>query len=388
MREKRTVPFFVSILLLLIGWAQALPLYAEGLPIKIGDTVEAIQKAYATTLEPEPYKVGMNNAGTKLHLKKEGVVVIFDAQGRASTIRLEAPFSGDIRGVKIGSSKAQIEKLLGPPDKKSFPPLVATESHDYYFEDMTTIRLAFSPVTSVQAIILFKSKTPEKMKSQDEQAAQNEEDIEGFSDNLTRTIRTAMREWKQRYVCGRTIKIRPFKGEETKFTGSGGEVKILKVEESAGPGWMNIDPDTQASIRNTVLHAMTHACPQTENTILPKPIPIKDGLIIGYQGASLVVKLKNGKQTLFTKFEEGLCERNASFFPGYYNFNDHYFSVGKLARQHFPQGQDPMSLARKNDVPGLASAVLHRPFESSPDDIQEIMSLYQKAWDDVKSAKH
>jgi hypothetical protein len=366
-----------------IGSAQAQPPKAEGVPIKIGDTLETVQKAYETTRGPEPYMVGTKNAGTQLHLASNGVLVVFDEQGKVKTIRLEAPFSGNIGGVKIGSSQSQIEKLLGPPDKRSYPPLVATESHDYYFEDIATTRLAFGPGAKVQAIILYKSKGLKNPKNQVESVAQSDEDIKGFSDNLTRTIRAAMDEWKQRYVCGRAITVRPFKGE-SKSMGNG---EKETVEESAGPGWINIDPDTQLSIRNTVLHAMTHACPQNEPTMLLQPVPFHDGLIIGYHGAAIIVKLKNHKQTFFRKLEEGLCERNASFFPGYSISNKHYFSVGKLARQHFPQGQDTMSLIRNNNVPGLISIILNRPIQSLSDDIEKVMSLYQKAWSGGLEAK-
>lgn len=204
---------------------------------------------------------------------------------------------------------------------------------------------------------------------------ENSVDVQGFSAALTTTIEAATHEWKQRYICGRAITVRPFKGESKET----GKVKET-VEETAGPGYIKLDPDTRFSVRNIILHAMTHACQPEKPTMLSEPIPFPDGWIIGYQGASIMVRLRNGNQTYFRKMEEGMCERNASFFPGYSVPNLQYLSVGKLARQHFPQEQDTMRYVRHNDVPGIVAVILNET-EISPGDIDKVIRMYQKAWD-------
>lgn len=208
-----------------------------------------------------------------------------------------------------------------------------------------------------------------------EAIVQDDDYIDGFTNKQTGIIKRAMREWKQRYVCGRSIVVQPFEGS-SKDLGNGVQEK---VEETAGPGYIKIDPNSKFSIRNTILHAMTHACQRDNPLMLSEPTPFKDGLILGYQGAAIMVKLRNGEQTFFRKMEEGLCERNASFFSGYSVHHRGYSAVGKLARQHFPQGQDLMTLIQNNDVPGMAAIILNKT-EASPREIAIIMDIYQKAW--------
>lgn len=204
---------------------------------------------------------------------------------------------------------------------------------------------------------------------------QDDEDIEGFTDKETGIIKKAMKEWKQRYFCGRSVEVRPFEGSSKVLDNGSRET----VEETAGPGYIELDPKSKFSFRNTILHAMTHACHSDSPQMLSEPIRFKDGLIIGYHGAAIMVKLRNGEQTFFRKMEEGLCERNASFFSGYSVHHRGYFAVGELARRHFPQGQDVMTLIQNNDVPRMAAIILNKT-ETSPSDIGKVMDMYQKAW--------
>lgn len=177
-----------------------------------------------------------------------------------------------------------------------------------------------------------------------------------------------MREWKQRFICGRSKEVPKIWVYGVRET----------VEETAGPGYIKMNQKSKFSFRNTILHAMTHACKPDSPKMLSEPIRFKDGLIVGYQGAAIMVKLRNGQQS-FRKMEEGLCERNASSFSGYSVPNRRYFAVGKLARQHFPKEQDPMTLIQNNDVHRLAAIILNKT-EASPSDVEKVMDLYQKAW--------
>ena len=146
----------LALLVIFAGLAHAQSPRIEGVPIKIGDSVEMVKKAYATTIEPEANQVGTRIDGTKLYLRSKGVLVVFDRQGTVRTIRLEAPFSGNIGGVKIGHRRTEVEKLLGSPGKKMHPPKVQMESYDYFFDDSATTRFLFNDDDTVDAMIMFK----------------------------------------------------------------------------------------------------------------------------------------------------------------------------------------------------------------------------------------
>jgi len=226
------------------------------------------------------------------------------------------------------------------------------------------------------------------------------EDIKGFSDNQTVIINKAIHEWKHRYACDRIIKVRDFDGDRED---SGNKIK-KKVEESE-PGIIRIDSSSKSNIRDLVLHAMTVACQPDSPTMLDVPLPFWEGLILGFHGASILVHRRNTdmskeshqmelfkkkgemsgsheiKPIYFTALKEGLSERNASFFHGYRTKNSRRYSVGKLARQHFPTEIDTMEFIRNNDVPGLVAIILNKPkTEVSSDDIYRVMKIYNDAW--------
>jgi hypothetical protein len=138
---------------------QALAVNIEGLPIKIGDSVETVQKALGTDLEPEKEEniatsAIRPNTKTKLRLKTKGIWVFFN-KGKVYTIRLEKPFSGNIGGVKPGDPSSKIEKTFGPPVKRGtsfgkFP------TYTYYFDDITTTRFDVNQDDEIETIFLIK----------------------------------------------------------------------------------------------------------------------------------------------------------------------------------------------------------------------------------------
>jgi hypothetical protein len=100
----------------------ALPLLAsaqriEGLPIKPGDTVEAVQAALQTDLKPVESQSATRRGVTALRLQDRGIWVFFDNKGVAYVIRLDAPFAGDVGGVKIGSTRDFLIETLGQPGR-------------------------------------------------------------------------------------------------------------------------------------------------------------------------------------------------------------------------------------------------------------------------------
>jgi|SRR5690348_5934841 len=54
-----------------------------------------------------------NKGKTVLHLRTKGIWVFFNPTGKVDTIRLDAPFAGDVCGVKLGDTVKQVMKKLG-----------------------------------------------------------------------------------------------------------------------------------------------------------------------------------------------------------------------------------------------------------------------------------
>ncbi len=135
------------------------------------------------------------------------------------------------------------------------------------------------------------------------------------------------------------------------------------------------------NLRNTVLHAMTHAC-QPNATMLKHPLSFHDGKITGYEGLSLVVKLYDGTKTQFQAFEEAFAEREAAQFPGYYNTNSSYFAAGRHALEAFPVSEYPDAYrwVETNDVPDFVRGELHmspaQPVTGT--EIGDLMQVYDK----------
>jgi len=137
---------------------QAATINIEGLPIKIGDSVENVQKALGTDLEPEKRESPITppirpNTKTELRLKTKGIWVFFE-KGKVYTIRLDKPFSGNVGGVKPGDPSSKIEKTFGPPIKRgTFGNLL---TYTYYFDDLTTTRFDVNPDDEIETIFLIK----------------------------------------------------------------------------------------------------------------------------------------------------------------------------------------------------------------------------------------
>lgn len=199
------------------------------------------------------------------------------------------------------------------------------------------------------------------------------------SDRVQQAI-TAAVEWDNRYHCGREITIRELKWPGKQDLGEG---KISTTQEEAGAGYIELGLEGDA--RNITLHAMTHACKPDKPTVLAVPLPFADGVITGYHGFTLLVTLKDGSKSNFTKIEEAMAERNASVFSGYTIEDARYFAVGNLARRDFPFNKFPdiENGFRKNNVPALIRARFNLPASALPTAKQHtaLMDEFQQAWD-------
>lgn len=129
----------------------------EGVPIKIGDTVEQVQKALGTDMAPEvvdnAVSSPLSRKKTQIRLKSKGIWVFFD-KGAVYTIRLDPPFSGNIGGVKLHEPAEKITRTFGPPVKTDT--FGINETYTYYFDDITTTRFVIDRDGELETIFLVK----------------------------------------------------------------------------------------------------------------------------------------------------------------------------------------------------------------------------------------
>ncbi|HUN53958.1 MAG TPA: DUF2628 domain-containing protein [Smithella sp.] len=116
--------------------------------VKPGDTLNDVRNAYHTSAEPVPVSSTTPGA-TCLRLQDMGISFFFDRSGKIYVIRLDWPFNGTIKGVKIGDSSDKVIQTLGEPDPKPG----RSSGHFYYFA--RGLHLLFNANGSVDAIFMF-----------------------------------------------------------------------------------------------------------------------------------------------------------------------------------------------------------------------------------------
>jgi hypothetical protein len=136
-------------LALLVGLTTAQSTMAQTAPIpglgfKLGDDVATVKAALRTDTNPEsiprnpllPSNMPDANRGkTVLHLRTKGIWAFFDSSGGVYTIRLDAPFTGNVLGVKIGDTTQQVMIKLGNPIKKPSTAFLTMQSYQYAIDD-------------------------------------------------------------------------------------------------------------------------------------------------------------------------------------------------------------------------------------------------------------
>jgi hypothetical protein len=131
----------------------------EGLPIKLGDSIDEVKAALGTTLEPEDSKSAAQPKTKALRLRTKGIWVFFDQTGRTYTIRLDAPFAGNVAGVQIGEPRAALVAKLGKPAKiiKKQPQFSKRlEVYLYYIDNLTSVRFHFDRDDEIETIFVSK----------------------------------------------------------------------------------------------------------------------------------------------------------------------------------------------------------------------------------------
>lgn len=130
----------------------------SGLPIKPGDSIEKVKAALETDIEPEAYDNSASQGKNKqLRLKTKGIWVFFDQSGRAYTIRLDAPFAGNVGGVEIGKSRAFLVEKLGKPTRiiERMPTLnERSKPYFYHIDDNTKVRFNFGDDDEIIEILI------------------------------------------------------------------------------------------------------------------------------------------------------------------------------------------------------------------------------------------
>jgi uncharacterized membrane protein len=121
----------------------------ERLLIKPGDTLNDVKNAYHTSAEPEPTNSNTPGA-TCLRLQDMGIWFFFDNTGKIYIIRLESPFNGTIKGVRIGDSSDMVLKTLGEPD-----PTKPGRSHGHFYYPRQGLHLLFDNNDTLRNIFLY-----------------------------------------------------------------------------------------------------------------------------------------------------------------------------------------------------------------------------------------
>ena len=138
------------------GAALAQTANIEGMPIQVGDTLDKVQDVYKSTMVPEPV-TSIHEGEKGLRLKTRGIWFFFDKGGKIDTIRLEAPFTGAVNGVRIGDTAAKLREALGEPVKTLKPPVTPQyDAYLYYIDDRTTARFDLDGDNKIETVFLFK----------------------------------------------------------------------------------------------------------------------------------------------------------------------------------------------------------------------------------------
>ena len=124
--------------------------------VKVGDTLNHVRRAYHTSSEPKPFE-SVTPGSTALQLENMGIWFFFNQSGEIYTIRLESPFQGSIKGVKIGDSSRKVINTLGKPDPLRRPRASGNLPglfNDLYYRNLN-LHLTFNEDGVLKIIFLY-----------------------------------------------------------------------------------------------------------------------------------------------------------------------------------------------------------------------------------------
>lgn len=120
-----------------------------GLLVKLGDTPDQVNRAYHIPLSPEAPTIGYPSSD---FLPQEGICFFFDKTGKIYKIRLESPFQGNVKGIKIGDSSETVLKSLDEPTRSTT--LSGQSSPNIFYYTHEGLELRFDSTGVVQTIFL------------------------------------------------------------------------------------------------------------------------------------------------------------------------------------------------------------------------------------------
>lgn len=130
---------------------------------KLGDDVATVKSVLKTDIEPEymipraEIRTGMPPSltdTTMIHLRTRGIWAFFDKDGHVKTIRVDAPFRGDILGLQIGDAVDQMLAKLGQPIRKI--PSPPDETRYSYAVDDTAYAIFDTSDAKIDFILITK----------------------------------------------------------------------------------------------------------------------------------------------------------------------------------------------------------------------------------------
>ena len=130
-------------------------LMIPGLPVNIGDSMATAQMTLGTSQEPEPVESAVpSRKYASLKLPERGVNLIFNEESKLVRIKLMAPYSEAVRGVRIGDSRDAVLRTLGEPTSDST--LTEIQPSLRYRTSTDTLVLDFESKGTVKAIWIQK----------------------------------------------------------------------------------------------------------------------------------------------------------------------------------------------------------------------------------------
>ena len=124
------------------------------IPVQLGDSVAAVQAALGTTASPQRSESATRDTSTSLRLPERGLMVFFGADNVVQTLRFDAPYAGEVRGIKLGSTRQTVLESLGEPTR-IFETLPMRPSL-LYRSSAGTVRYDLDLHGKVQTIFVFK----------------------------------------------------------------------------------------------------------------------------------------------------------------------------------------------------------------------------------------
>lgn len=141
MKKLSFIVAFVLIFPAMSAFAQT-----SSLPFKLalGDDVATVKAKLDTSTDPEPMPrnpalpptaFDINKGKTVLHLRTKGLWTFFDKDGKLEVIRLDAPFDGDVKGIKLGDDDKKLMTILGKPITKPATAFLTMQAYRYVYDD-------------------------------------------------------------------------------------------------------------------------------------------------------------------------------------------------------------------------------------------------------------